>query len=131
VARREEWLEQVKLSVLLDNWLTPACTFATATDPVAASATAGAMRRKRGVRAGVPDTLVWCRYTKPIVVEMKSPAERCSTSQRTVSEALLGARVEWWECRSTHAAMWALAKSVFRKIVRDDGTTSAGGGARR
>jgi hypothetical protein len=38
---------QVKLSLLLDKWLDPACTFWTATDPVAylaPSATSGAMR---------------------------------------------------------------------------------------
>jgi hypothetical protein len=60
VAWRDEWRAQVKLASLLDKWL-PACAFATATDPIAPSALAGAMRRKRGVKAGVPDTLVWCR----------------------------------------------------------------------
>jgi hypothetical protein len=32
---------------------------------------------------------------------------------------------EWWECRSAHAAMWALRKSgvKFREIVHKDGTT--------
>src|SRR6476646_9459669 len=33
MARREEWQEQVKLSLLLDKWLDPTCTFWTATDP--------------------------------------------------------------------------------------------------
>jgi len=124
VARREEWQQQVKLSSLLDKWL-PACAFATATDPVAPSALAGAMRKRRGVKAGVPDTLVWCRYTKPIGIEMKSPGGRCSASQRAVREALLRAGVVWWECRSAHAAMWALRKSgvKFRVIVGEDGTT--------
>ena len=91
MARREEWREQVKLAALLDKWLDPACTFATATDPVAPSALAGAMRKKRGVKAGVPDTLVWCRYTKPIAIEMKSRVGKCTPSQRTVREALLRA----------------------------------------
>jgi hypothetical protein len=50
VARREEWQEQVKLSLLLDKWLDPACSFWTARDPVAPSATSGAMRKKRGVK---------------------------------------------------------------------------------
>jgi len=40
----------VKLSLLLDKWLEPTCTFWTATDPVAPSATSGAMRKKRGVK---------------------------------------------------------------------------------
>jgi hypothetical protein len=129
MARREEWQQQVKLSALLDKWLDPASTFATATDPVAASAMAGAMRRKRGVKAGVPDTLVVHRRKrsgcKLITIEMKSPGGRCSASQRTAREALLRAGAQWWECRSAHAAMWALTKSgvKFRVIVREDGTT--------
>ncbi|WP_084801651.1 VRR-NUC domain-containing protein [Bradyrhizobium sp. Ec3.3] len=125
MARRAEWQQQVKLASLLDKWLDPACTFATATDPVAPSALAGAMRKKRGVKPGVPDTLVWCHYTKPIGIEMKSPGGRCSASQRATREALMRAGAEWWECRSAHAAMWALRKSGvrFRVIVHDDGTT--------
>lgn len=114
----------MKLSALLDKWLDPRCTFATATDPVAASAMAGAMRRKRGVKAGVPDTLVWCRRTKPIAIEMKSPGGRCSPSQRATRAALLRAGCEWWECRSANAAMRALRKSGvrFRVILHADGT---------
>jgi hypothetical protein len=50
VARREEWQEQVKLARLLGKWLESACTFWTATDPVAPSVTSGAMRKKRGVK---------------------------------------------------------------------------------
>jgi hypothetical protein len=45
--RSPEWIEQVKLSRLLDRWLDVGCTFATAVDTVARSATAGAMRKKR------------------------------------------------------------------------------------
>jgi hypothetical protein len=41
-----KWQEQAKLSSLRDRWLDPTCTFATATDPVASSAMAGAMRKK-------------------------------------------------------------------------------------
>jgi hypothetical protein len=52
VSRREEWQEQVKLSSLLDKWLDRASTFATATDPVAASALAAATGKKRGVKPG-------------------------------------------------------------------------------
>ena len=88
--RREEWQQQLTLASLLDKWL-PASAFATATDPVAPSALAGAMRKRRGVKAGVPDTLVWCRYTKPIAIEMKSRVGKCTPSQRTVREALLRA----------------------------------------
>ena len=58
MAHREEWSEQAKLSHLLDTWIDPASTFWTATDPAAASVTSGAMRKKRGVKPGVPDVLV-------------------------------------------------------------------------
>ena len=61
MSRREEWLEQVKLSLLLDKRLDFACTFWTATDPVAPSVTSGAMRKKRGVKPGVPDILILYR----------------------------------------------------------------------
>jgi len=123
VARREEWLEQVKLSLLLDKWLDPACTFWTATDPVAPSVTSGAMRKKRGVKPGVPDDLVWYRG-KSIGLELKSRRGQCSRSQRAVREAMLRAGAQWWVCRSARAAMWALRKSgvKFRTIVHEDGT---------
>jgi hypothetical protein len=124
VSRREEWQEQVKLSCLLDKWLDHTCTFATATDPVASSATAGAMRKKRGVKPGLPDTLVLYRG-KLVTLELKSRQGRCSASQRAAREALLRAGAEWWECRSAHAAMWALRKSGvrLRTLVHNDGTT--------
>jgi hypothetical protein len=43
--------------------------------------------------------------------------------QREVRAALLRAGVEWWECRSAHAAMWALCEAgvTFRTIPRHDG----------
>ena len=124
MSRRNEWLEQVKLKFLLDKWLDPDCTFWTATDPVAPSATAGAMRKKRGVKAGVPDTLVLYRG-KLVTLELKSRQGRCSASQRETRLAILAARGDWWECRSAHAAMWALRKSGvrFRTLVNNDGTT--------
>jgi hypothetical protein len=123
VARREEWREQVKLARLLDKWLEPACTFWTATDPVAASVTSGAMRKKRGVKPGVPDVLVW-HPGGSITIELKSRQRQCSRSQRAVREALLRAGAQWWVCRSADAAMWALYKSgvPFRTIVYEDGT---------
>jgi hypothetical protein len=123
MARREEWQEQVRLSLLLDKWLDPACSFWTATDPVAPSATSGAMRKKRGVKPGVPDVLVWY-CGKSIAVELKSRHGQCSQPQRAVREGLLRAGAQWWVCRSAKAAMWALAQSgvPFRTIVHQDGT---------
>jgi hypothetical protein len=123
VARRAEWREQVKLALLLDKWLDPACTFWTATEPVAPSATSGAMRKKRGVKPGVPDILVLYRG-KLIAIKLKSRRGQCSPSQRAVREALLRAGAQWWVCRSADAAMWALYESgvPFRAIVHEDGT---------
>src|SRR5215471_16130082 len=105
MARREEWQEQKKLATLLDKWLDPACSFWTATDPVAPSVMSGVMRRKRGVKPGVCDVLVWYRR-RSIGIELKAPGGRCSASQRTVRVALLRAGVVWWEARSAAAAMW-------------------------
>ena len=123
MSRREEWQEQVKLSLLLNKWLDPACTFWTATDPVAPSVTSGAMRKKRGVKPGVPDVLVWYRG-KSITIELKSRRWQCSSSQRAVREDLLRAGSQWFVCRSAIAAMWALYESgvPFRAIVYEDGT---------
>jgi len=123
MARREEWQEQVKLCLLLDKWLDPACTFWTATDPVAPSPTSGAMRKKRGVKPGVPDVLVWYRG-KSITIELKSRRGQCSPSQRLAREALLRAGARWWVAKTARAAMWALRKSdvPFRTIVHEDGT---------
>jgi hypothetical protein len=122
MSRRTEWRQQVLLAALLDKWLDPACTFWTATDPVAPSLLSGVMRKKRGVKPGVCDVLVWYRK-RSIGIELKAPGGRCSASQRTARVALLRAGVDWWECRSSNAAMWALRKSgvKFRTIVHEDG----------
>jgi hypothetical protein len=124
VARREEWREQVRLASLLDKWMDPSCAFWSATDPVAPSAMSGALRRARGVKPGVPDTLIWYRR-KSIAIEMKSRSGRCSAAQRVAREGLIRAGAAWWVCRSARSAMIALARSgvKFRTIVHADGTT--------
>jgi hypothetical protein len=124
MARREEWQEQKKLARLLDKWLDPACTFWTATDPVAPSAASGAIRKQRGVKPGVPDILVLYRG-KLTTIELKSRHGKCSPPQRAVREDLLRAGARgWWVCRAACAAMWALRKSgvKFRTRANDDGT---------
>jgi hypothetical protein len=120
--KRWEWREQAKLAPLLDRWL-PGDAFWTATDPYVGSAMTGWMRRLRGVRRGVPDDLIWV-CGRSICIELKSPSGRCSREQREARTALLRAGAHWWECRSAHAAMWALAESnvKFREIMREDGT---------
>jgi hypothetical protein len=118
-----EWFEQARLARLLDRWIDPATTFWTATDPVTHSALAGWLRKRRGVKAGVPDTLVWHRR-RSIAIELKSRGGRCSPAQRAVRAALLRAGCQWWVCKSAHAAMWALKESGvrFRTFVRSDGS---------
>jgi hypothetical protein len=117
-----EWSEQVRLARLLDRWIDPQTTFWTATDPVTHSALAGWLRKRRGVKPGVPDTLIWQRR-KSIAIEMKSRGGRCSPAQRAVRSALIRSGVQWWVCKSAHAAMWALKESGvnFRVFVRSDG----------
>lgn len=119
-----EWFEQVRLARLLDRWIDPQTTFWTATDPVTTSPLAGFMRKKRGVKAGVPDTLIWHRR-RSVAIELKGEAGgRCSPAQREVREALLRAGCQWWVAKSARGAMWALAKSgvKFRAFVGEDGS---------
>jgi hypothetical protein len=109
---RAEWQQQTRLARLLDLWL-PDDAFWTATDATAASATASAMRKKRGVRPGLPDFLILYRG-KLITIELKSPrgGGQCRPTQRAVREQLLKAGLKaWWQCVTAEAAMWALAKS--------------------
>ena len=63
------------------------------------------MRKKRGVKPGVPDILILYRG-KLIAIELKSRRGQCSWSQRAVRERLLRAGARWWVCRSANAAMW-------------------------
>jgi hypothetical protein len=81
-------------------------------------------RYARSVKPSVPDDLVWYRG-KSIGLELKSRRGQCSRSQRAVRKAMLRAGVQWWVCRSAHAAMWALRKSGvrFRTLTRAGGTT--------
>jgi hypothetical protein len=118
----EEWSEQVKLAALLDRWLPDDADW-TATDGTAASANSGSARRKKGVKPGVPDILIWYRG-RSITIELKSRTGVCSPAQLEKRKRLKRAGVEWWECRSANAAMWALADSgvEFREIVHKDGT---------
>jgi hypothetical protein len=118
-----EWREQIKLKFLLDTWL-PDDAFWTATDPVARSATAGAMRKRRGVKAGLSDVIIWYRG-RTVCVELKGPYGQCRPAQRLVREQMLRAGVKaWWQCRTAESAMWAIAKSgmKFRTLLNADGS---------
>lgn len=108
---RHEWTEQVRLSALLDRWL-PDGAFPTAMDTVA-SALAGAMRKKRGVKPGIPDN--WVLYRgKLITIELKSPQGR---TQREVREKLLKAGAQWFDrsrraCASENLVTSAMPRSA-------------------
>jgi hypothetical protein len=120
--RRWEWNEQKRLATLLALWL-PEDAFWTATDPYVSSAMSGWARRLRGVKPGVPDTLIWVGG-RSICIELKAPGNRCSRVQREVRAALIAAGADWWEARTANAAMAALMQSgvTFREIVGKDGT---------
>ena len=68
------------------------------------------MRKKRGVRSGLPDLLVWHRG-RSIGIELKSLFGRVSDAQRHVRDAMLKAGVQWWCCRTATAALTALHRS--------------------
>lgn len=110
---RWEWREQICLAELLERWL-PDDAFFSATDGVARSPISGWVRKKRGCKSGLPDVLIWCRRTRPIAVELKSPSSRCSASQKDVRLKLIAAGVIWWEARTANAAMVAIAESGVR-----------------
>jgi hypothetical protein len=117
-----EWRQQERLKFLLDTWL-PDDAFWTAIDTVARSATAGAMRRKRGVKPGLCDVIIWYRG-RTFCIELKGPYGQCRPAQRAVREQMLKAGIKaWWQCRTAESAMWAIAKSgvKFRTIVDERG----------
>jgi hypothetical protein len=124
-----EWKIQQQLARLLDLWL-PDDAFWTATDTVARSATSGCMRKRRGVKPGIPDCIIWFRdghnVGRTIAVELKSPYGQLRPAQRVAREQMLRAGIKaWWQCCTAEAAMWAIAKSgvKFRTLTNADGTT--------
>jgi len=68
------------------------------------------MRKKRGVRSGLPDLLVWHRG-RSIGIELKSLFGRVSAAQRQVRDAMLKAGVQWWCCRTATAALTVLYRA--------------------
>lgn len=105
-----EWSEQIKLTEQLEELLDPACTFSTSIDSYAGSALTGASRRRRGVRAGVPDVLVLYRG-KLVGIELKSARGVASETQKQVRDRFVAAGADWWLCRSANAALVALQLS--------------------
>jgi hypothetical protein len=119
---RWEWTQEILLARLLEKWL-PDDAFFSATDGVARSPLSGWIRKQRGCKTGLPDMLIWCRHTKPIAIELKSPSSRCSRVQRAVRLEMLAAGCWWAECRTASAAMAFIAACglKFRQIVHGNG----------
>jgi hypothetical protein len=115
-SRREEYREQMKLSVKLDKFLDPACTFWTSLENKPISRISGIYQKKRGIRSGLPDLFV-LNNGRPIFVELKSRAGVATKAQKQVRIELLSAGATWWMARSARAAMMALHLSgvVFRR----------------
>jgi len=113
MASRDEWRCQEALARLLDRWVDPATTWWTGVDTVCNSAFVGAMRKKRGVKAGTPDVLVLHRG-QFIGIELKSKIGKASDSQRAARELILAAGGSWWMARSPAGAMVALHRSGVR-----------------
>src|SRR4029077_12358232 len=114
--RREEWREQMKLSVMLDKFLHPTGTFWTSLENKTISRISGIFQKKRGVRSGIPDVFV-LYLGRPIFVELKSRVGVATKVQKQVRVELLPAGATWWMARSARAAMMALHLSgvVFRR----------------
>ena len=114
--RREEWRQQMKLSVMLDKYLDPTCTFWTSLENKPISRISGIFQKKRGVRSGIPDVFV-LYLGRPIFVELKSRVGVATKVQKQVRVELLPAGATWWMARSARAAMMALHLSgvVFRR----------------
>ena len=118
-----EWREEIKLKFFLDTWL-PDDAFWTAIDTVARSATAGAMRKRRGVRAGLSDVIIWYRG-RTYCIELKGPYGQCRPAQRLTREQMLRAGVSgWWFCRTAESVLVVLADNgvKFRTLVNADGS---------
>jgi hypothetical protein len=114
--RREEWREQIKLSVMLDKYLDPTGTFWTSLENKPISRISGIFQKKRGVRSGIPDIFV-LYLGRPIFVELKSRAGVASKAQKQIRAELGPAGADWWLARSARAALMALHLSgvVFRR----------------
>jgi hypothetical protein len=118
--RREERNEHIKLAGLLAKYLDPSCTFWTSLENKPISAVSGMYQKRRGVRSGLPDVVVWFRHatgTSVIFIELKSRRGVASKAQKQIRLEMLPAGAVWWMARSARAALMALRLSgvVFRR----------------
>ena len=93
----------------------PATTFWTPLENKPSSRLNGVLQKKRGVRSGLPDTIVIFRQ-RPIFVEVKSRAGIASKAQKQVREELVAAGAMWWLVRSARGADGvASLRGLFRR----------------
>jgi hypothetical protein len=123
-ASREEWREQTRLAEFLDELIDPTTTFWTSLENKPLSMLSGIFQKKRGVRSGIPDVLVFFRdaagNVRIVFVELKSRSGAVSKVQRETRLAMLAAGAVWYMARSAVAALQALhlAGVVFRRPWR-------------
>ena len=108
--RREEWATQTTLARLLTRYLDPRAVFWTSLENKPSSRLNGLLQKRRGVRSGLPDTMVVYRR-RAVFVELKSKAGVASKSQKQVRAELVAAGARWWMARSVRAALTALHRS--------------------
>jgi hypothetical protein len=108
--RREEWATQTTLARLLTRYLDPQTVFWTSLENKPSSRLNGLLQKRRGVRSGLPDTMVVYRR-RAVFVELKSKAGVASKSQKQVRAELVAAGARWWMARSVRAALTALHRS--------------------
>jgi hypothetical protein len=107
-SRREEFAEQVRLVEMLQELLDPAFMFFSALENRPRSALAGALQRRQGVRAGLPDLMIVAYWKPPVFVEMKSKRGVPSPAQRRVFADLRAMGADVYVARSAAAALEAL-----------------------
>jgi hypothetical protein len=108
--RREEWATQTTLARLLTRYLDPQTVFWTSLENKPSSRLNGLLQKRRGVRSGLPDTMV-VYSRRAVFVELKSKAGVASKSQKQVRAELVAAGARWWMARSVGAALTALHRS--------------------
>jgi hypothetical protein len=114
---RNERATQVRLALLLEQYLDPAEVFFSAIENKPRSAVSGMLQKKSGVKSGFPDTIVIAASIRPVFVELKSRSGRLSKTQKEVRAQLKAVGCEWYMARSTAAALAALQRACvpFRK----------------
>ena len=104
----------IRLARLLDYYLDHSRVFWTSIENRPVSAVSGKYQKLMGVRAGVPDVLVFYRGETGIVivwVELKSRSGSFTTVQHQVCKELLAAGALYFAARSARAVLAALLRA--------------------